>query len=54
MMLLNIGKLYGISNKNWHLFIMNGHNYITLDVAHIAIKIGLDVLTIPNHTSHAT
>ena len=51
----HVGKMYGISNENRHLLIMDGHNsHVTLDVAHTAQKIGLHLLTIPSHTSHAT
>ena len=50
----HVGQMYSISNKNRHLLIMDGHNsHVTLDVAHMARKIGLDLLTIPSHTSHA-
>jgi hypothetical protein len=53
--LLHTSKLYGIYNENQYLPIMDGHDScVTTNVAHSSQKIGLDVLTIPNHTSHAT
>ena len=33
---------------------MGTNSHVTPDVAHATWKIGLDVLTIPSHTSHAT
>ena len=51
----HVGIMYGISTENRHLLIMDGHNsHVTIDVAHTARKVGLDLLTIPSHTSHAT
>ena len=51
----HVGQMYDISNENQHLLIMDGHNsHVTLDVAHTARKVGLDLFTIPNHTSHTT
>ena len=51
----HVGQMYGISNENRHLLIMDGHNsHVTLDIAHTTRKVGLDLLTIPSHTSHAT
>ena len=52
---LHIGKMYGFSNVNQHLLIMDGHNsHVILDIEHITNKIGQDVLNNPSHTSHAT
>ena len=51
----HVGLLYDISIENRHLLIMDGHNsHVTIDVAHTARKVGLDLLAIPSHTSHAT
>ena len=51
----HVDQMYGISNENRHLLIMDGHNsHVTLDVAHAAQKVGLDLSTIPSHTSHVT
>ena len=49
----HIGKIYDISTENIYLLIMDGHNsHVTLDVAQTTQIIGLDLLTIPSHTSH--
>jgi hypothetical protein len=43
----------GISPTNRHLLILDGHgSHVTLDVVHKASQTGLDVLTLPSHTSH--
>jgi hypothetical protein len=53
--LLHIGKMDGISNETKHLLIMDKHtSHVPLNVVHATYKIGIDVLTIPNHASHAT
>ena len=42
-----------ISKENRHLLIMNGHNSnVTVDVIVQAMEVGLDILTLPSHTSH--
>ncbi len=39
---------------NHHLFILNGHNlHVTIDVVHKTMNVGLDLITLPSHTSHA-
>jgi hypothetical protein len=44
----------GISPENRHLLILDGHNnHVTLDVVKEANAAGLDLLTLPAHTSHA-
>jgi hypothetical protein len=44
----------GISKENRHLLILDGHcNHVTLDVLQEARAVGLDLLTLPSHTSHA-
>ena len=43
----------GISKKNMHLLILDGHSsHVTLDVVQEARALGLDLLTLPSHTSH--
>jgi hypothetical protein len=44
----------GISQERRHLLILDGHNsHCTLDVVQEARAAGLDILTLPAHTSHA-
>jgi hypothetical protein len=44
----------GISLTNKHLFILDGHgSHITLEVIEQAKEFGLDIITLPSHTSHA-
>jgi hypothetical protein len=44
----------GISQTNRHLLILDGHgSHVTLDVIKKAREHGLDLLTLPSHTSHA-
>jgi hypothetical protein len=46
-------KLGGISPSNRHLLILDGHSsHVTLDVVYKAKLMGLDILTLPSHTSH--
>lgn len=43
-----------ISPSNRHLLVLDGHNsHVTLDVVYQARDVGLDILTLPSHTSHA-
>jgi hypothetical protein len=43
----------GISPTNRHLLILDGYNsHVTLDVVYKAKENGLDLLTLPSHTSH--
>jgi hypothetical protein len=43
----------GISPTNRHLLIMDGHgSHVTLEVVYKAMQIGLDLVTLPSHTSH--
>jgi hypothetical protein len=43
----------GISPTNRHLLILDGHNsHVTLDVVYKAKENGLDLITLPSHTSH--
>jgi hypothetical protein len=49
-------KDYGldISPFRHHLLILNGHgSHVTVDVVKTARSVGLDLLTLPSHTSHA-
>ena len=39
---------------NRHLLILDGHNsYVILEVVKISMEVGLDIVSIPSHTSHA-
>ena len=43
----------GVSTDQRHLLILDGHaSHITLDVVQEACQAGLDLLTLPSHTSH--
>jgi hypothetical protein len=43
-----------ISSEQRYLLILDGHNsHISLDVVHEAKSVGLDLVTLPSHTSHA-
>ena len=42
-----------ISTENRHLLITDGHNFhVTLEVVMKAMEVGLDLVTLPSHTSH--
>jgi hypothetical protein len=44
----------GIDQKNRHLLILDGHNsHVTLEVVSVAMTSGLDIVSLPSHTSHA-
>jgi len=44
----------GVSFTNRHLLILDGHgSHVTLEVIKHAKDIGLDMITLPFHTSHA-
>ena len=46
-------KNRGISHKRQYLLILDGYNsHITLEVVHKCREVGLDLLTLPSHTSH--
>ena len=50
----NVRRMGGISTDQRHLLILNGHaNHISLEVVQEARNAGLDLLTLPSHTSHA-
>lgn len=43
-----------LSLEHRHLLILDGHNsHVTLEVARLAKTVGLDLITLPFHTSHA-
>ena len=43
-----------LSPEHRHLLILDGHNsHVTLEVARLAKTVGLDLITLPSHTSHA-
>jgi hypothetical protein len=44
----------GISITNRNLFILDGHgSHVTLEAIEQAQEFGLDMITVPSHTSHA-
>jgi hypothetical protein len=44
----------GISPSCRHLLILDGHgSHVTMDVVKTARSVGLDLLILPSHTSHA-
>jgi hypothetical protein len=44
----------GISLTNRHLLILDGHrSHVTLEAIEHVKKFGLDMITLPSHTSHA-
>ena len=47
-------KTVGISAENRHLLVLDGHNsHVTLEVVILAMNSGLDIISLPSHTSHA-
>jgi hypothetical protein len=43
-----------LCTTNQHLLVLDGHNsHVTIDVVHKAKKMGLDLITLPSHTSYA-
>ena len=50
----NVQRLEDISPDHQHLLILDGHNsHVTLEVVREAKAVGLDLVTLPSHTSHA-
>ena len=48
-----VKERYGISESNRHLLILDGHgSHVTLEVVQKAKHEGLDIITLPSHTSH--
>ena len=44
----------GIDLQNRHVLILDGHNlHVTLEVVRISMEFGLDIVSLPSHTSHA-
>ena len=44
---------YGLSQENRHLLVLDGHgSHVTLEVVQKAKAEGLDIITLPSHTSH--
>jgi imidazoleglycerol phosphate dehydratase HisB len=52
--LLSFTNLYqGESQQNLHLLIMDGHeSHVTIEALEQAIEFGIDMVTLPFHTSH--
>jgi hypothetical protein len=45
---------WGISQDNPHLLILDGHvSHVMIEAFEQVIEIGLDMVTLPSHTSHA-
>ncbi len=45
---------WGISKNNPHLLILDGHgSHVMIEAFEQVIEIGLDMVTLPSHTSHA-
>ena len=43
-----------IDHSNRHLLILDGYNsHVTLEVVKISMQSGLDIVSLPSHTSHA-
>ena len=43
----------GVSPTHRHLLVVDGHNsHVTLEVVQKAMDVGLDIITLPSHTSH--
>ncbi len=52
MSFFNMSLLGGVSLYNWHLLILDGHGkHVTLETIEQAKKFGLDIITLPSHTS---
>ena len=44
----------GIDHTNRHLLILDGHNsHVTLEMVKLSMQSGLDIVSLPSHTSHA-
>ena len=44
----------GIDEDNRHLLILDGYNsHVTLKLVTMAMGVGLDIISLPSHTSHA-
>jgi len=50
----NVSKMYDISPTRRHVLILNGHgSHVTKEIIKFAMSHGLDLVTLPSHTSHA-
>jgi len=50
----NLQKRRGVSSSNCHLLIVDGHNsHMSFQVIEKCSYVGIDLLTLPSHTSHA-
>jgi len=49
----HVTKMYGLSQENKHLLVLDGHgSHVTLEVVLKATIEGIDIITLPSHTSH--
>lgn len=49
-----VKESFDLSQTSRHLLILDGHNsHVTLEVIHKASQAGIDMVTLPSHTSHA-
>lgn len=49
----SVQKFGGVSPTRRHLLILDGHcSHVSIDTVHEAKQVGLDMLTLPLHTSH--
>ena len=49
-----LGKGPGVSPTNRHLLIVDGHtSHVTIEVTKTCMQYGIDIVTLPSHTSHA-
>ena len=49
-----LSKGPGIDLNNRHLLVLDRHNsHVTLEVVRTAMESGLDIISLPSHTSHA-
>jgi len=49
----HVRRLHGLSTENKHLLILDGHGlHVTLEVVKKATMEGIDIITLPSHTSH--
>ena len=52
--LRNLNKGHGVSQQNMHLLIVDGHtSHVTIEVTKTCMNNGIDIVTLPSHTSHA-
>ena len=52
--LKNLSKGPGVSLENMHLLIVDGHtSHCTIEVTKTCMNNGIDIVTLPSHTSHA-